>query len=166
MIHKHAQPMIHVNVDTSLTGNGAIWDEHVYAATYPPDYLVGKSIVHLEMCNIWVLVQMWGSFRHGKLVRIYCNNEAVVRVLSTGRTRDDLLGAFACLIWAYTASRDIQLQYSHIAGVRNILADTLSRYLSQGLLPKLVICKINNGRALKDGILTRISLSNCRLCFG
>ena len=45
-----------------------------------------------------------------------CDNEALVCVLSTNHTRNDLLGAFACSIWAYTASKDIQLQYSHIAG--------------------------------------------------
>ena len=70
-----------MHVDASLTGIGVIWDEHVYTATYPPGYLVDKSIVHLEMCNIWVLVQMWGSFWHKKLVKIYCDNEAVVRIL-------------------------------------------------------------------------------------
>ena len=81
MIHKHAQPQIYVHVDASLSGIGAIWDEYVYAATYPPDYLLDKSIVHLEMCNIWVLVQMWGSHWQGKLIKIHCDNEAVVRVL-------------------------------------------------------------------------------------
>ena len=54
MIHKHAQLLIHEHVDASLTGIGAIWDEHVYADTYPPYYFVDKSIVHLEMCNILI----------------------------------------------------------------------------------------------------------------
>ena len=105
-----------MHVDPSLTSIGVIWDEHVYAATYPPYYLVDKSIVYLEMCNIWVLVQMWGSFWHGKLVKIYCGYEAMVRFLSTGHTRDNLLDAFTCTIWAYTASRDIQLQYCILRG--------------------------------------------------
>ena len=91
MIHKRAQPQVHVHVDASLSGIGAIWDGNVYAATYPADYLADKSIVHLEMCNVWVLVQMWGSYWKGKLVKVYCDNEAVVSVLATGRTRDDLL---------------------------------------------------------------------------
>ena len=62
MIHKCTQPPTHLHVDASLTGIRAIWNEHIYAATYPPGYLVDKSIVHLEMCNIWVLVQILGSF--------------------------------------------------------------------------------------------------------
>ena len=99
MMHKRALPQIHAHVDASLTSIGAIWDEHVYAATYPSCYLVYKSIVHLEMCNIWVLVQMWGSFWHGKLVKIYCDNAAVVRILSTCRTQDDLLGSFTRSIY-------------------------------------------------------------------
>ena len=67
-------------------------------------------------------------FWHEKLVKIYCDNESVVCVLSTIRTCDDLLGAFA---HSYTASRDIQLQYSHIAGIKNVLPYPHSRYFSR-----------------------------------
>ena len=71
MIHKHALPQIHVHVDASLTGIGAVWDEHVYAATYPPCYLVDKSIVHLQHVGSSSNV---GFFWHGKPVKIYCDN--------------------------------------------------------------------------------------------
>ena len=36
-------------------------EDHVYAANYPVGFLTDKSIVHLEMCNIWVLVWAWGQ---------------------------------------------------------------------------------------------------------
>ena len=40
MKHKRNQPQIHVHVDASLSGIGAVWDDHVYAATYPSYYLI------------------------------------------------------------------------------------------------------------------------------
>ena len=76
---------------------------------------------------------MWGSFWHGKLVKVYCDNEAMVHVLSTGHTWDDLLGAFARSTWVHTASRDIELQYLQIASIKKLLSDALSCYFSQGL---------------------------------
>ena len=36
MIHNQGSPHIHAFVDASLSGVGAIWEDNVYAATYPP----------------------------------------------------------------------------------------------------------------------------------
>ena len=49
-------------------------------------------------------------------------------VLSSCRTRDAFLAASARNIWYVTAIHDIELQYTHISGGSNQVADTLSRW--------------------------------------
>ena len=56
-------------------------------------------------------------------------------VLKSGKTRDAFLAASARNIWYLTTVHDIDIQYSHIKGTSNQLADTLSRW--QGSVQQL-----------------------------
>ena len=78
MIHNQGLPQIHAFVDASLTWVGAILDDKVYAVTYLPIFTDNLSIVHLELINIWVMLNIWGKFWSIKLVKIWRDNEAVV----------------------------------------------------------------------------------------
>ena len=49
-------------------------------------------------------------------------------VLKSGKTRDAFLAASTRNIWYVTAIHDIEVQYSHISGARNQVAETLSRW--------------------------------------
>ena len=86
------------------------------------------TIVHLEMVNILIAVRLfkrqWASSR----VLIHCDNEAVISVLRTGKTRDPYLAACASNIWYASATSDINLQYAHTRGLDNKIADVLSRW--------------------------------------
>ena len=53
------------------------------------------SIVQLEMVNILLAVRLFQAHWAGKKVLIKCDNEAVVSVLRSGKTRDPYLGACA-----------------------------------------------------------------------
>ena len=80
------------------------------------------------MVNIFIAVRLfqrqWASSR----VLIRCDNEAVVSVLRTSKTRDSYLAACARNIWYVSATSDIDLQYTHIRGLDNKIADVLSRW--------------------------------------
>ena len=52
----------------------------------------------------------------------------MVTVLKSGKTRDPYLAACARNIWFESALADIDLQYAHIRGVDNKVADVLSRW--------------------------------------
>ena len=56
-------------------------------------------------------------------------------VLKSGKTRDVFLAACARNIWCFTAIHDIDVQYTHIKGANNQLADILSRW--QGSLDQV-----------------------------
>ena len=85
------------------------------------------GIVHLEMINILVAIRTWATLWQGKNIRIHCGNQAVVSVMTTGKTRDALLAAIARNILMETSKHDICLRTVHINGKDNHIADNLSR---------------------------------------
>ena len=126
-VHNHIHHEI--ELDACLQGMGARWGDQVYAIKTPTEY-DNMTIVHYEMFNIMVAVRTWGFFWSGKTVRIHCDNEAVVTVLSTGKTKDLTLAAIARNIWLTTAEFDICLKTVHIRGKDNAIADSLSRWFT------------------------------------
>ena len=72
-----------------------------------------------------VLKDQWASSR----ISVACNNQAVVQVLNSGKTRDLTLAAIARNIQFHVATRDIDLRVTHIPGKSNIIADLLSRWV-------------------------------------
>ena len=85
-------------------------------------------IVQLEMLNVLVAIRVWANQWRGKTIVIACDNQAVVSVINTGKTKDVVLGAIARNIAMEVALADINLRLIHILGKNNIVADSLSRY--------------------------------------
>ena len=120
------RPIAHdIELDACLQGLGARWGSQVFAFPLPLGYL-NYNIAHLEMLNILVALRVWQNFWAKTRVRIACDNEAVVQVLGSGRTRDLTLAAIARNIQLQVATWDINLQVIHIPGKENQIADLLS----------------------------------------
>ena len=68
------------------------------------------SIVHLEMLYIMVTVRTWGQVWSGQRICIHCDNQAVVYVLSTSKTRDLTLADIAWNIFMEISQFDISLK--------------------------------------------------------
>ena len=51
-------------------------------------------------------------------------------MVETGKTKDAFLALCVRNIWLLTASLDIDLNISHVPGIHNVIADTLSRIYS------------------------------------
>ena len=90
------------------------------------------SIVQLEMVNILLAVRLFQAHLAGKKVLIKCDNEAVVSVLRSGKTKDPYLGACPRNIWYVCALPDIDTQYVHVRGLDNRMDDLLSRWTGSG----------------------------------
>ena len=124
-----------IELDACLQGLGArwgVWGNRVCAAKLPTTY-ANMTIGHYEMLNIMVDIQTWGTGWSGKTVLIHCDNEAVVTVLTKGRTKDLTLAAIARHIWLKTAEHDICMKTMHIRGKDNIIADSLSRWFTSDI---------------------------------
>ena len=114
-----------VELDACLVGLGGRCGHLVYHLPIVKHY-TNLTIVHLEMVNILVAVfaHLWSKHR----ILVKCDNQAVVHVLTTGRTRDAFLAACARNIWLVCAQNDVELLYRHIPGKDNGVADLLSRW--------------------------------------
>ena len=119
---------VSLELDACLTGLGGHSGNFIYHLPIPMGYR-NCTIVHLEMVDILVAVKLFHQQWASKKVLIHCDNAAVVSVLKSGRTRDPYLGACTRNVWYVAATSDIDLQYTHIRGVHNKVADALSRWL-------------------------------------
>ena len=102
------------------------------------------TIVHLEMINILLALRLFHNQWTSKKALIHCDNQAVVTVLNTGKTRDPFLAACARNVWYITAVNDIDACFSHIRGVDNVVADILSRWQGTSQQVQLLYEKVNS----------------------
>ena len=104
------------------------------------------TIVHLEMVNILIAIRLFTFLWTSKRILIRCDNEAVVTVLKSGKTRDPYLAACARNVWYASARSDIDIQYAHIRASENGVADTLSRW--QGTIDQVNYLHSNVGQPI------------------
>ena len=123
--HKVSRSVL--ELDACLTGLGGRWQKFVYHLPIVRGFR-NLDIVHLEMINIILALRLFAQFWTGSRVLIKCDNDAVVKVLSAGKARDPYLGACARNVWYIAALADIDLQYVHVLGKNNVVADLLSRW--------------------------------------
>ena len=126
-LYDHRPVDVTVEIDACLTGFGGRSGDLVYHLPIVRGYR-NWTIVHLEMVNILLALRLFHRQWSSRKVLIQCDNEAVVSVLKTGKTRDPYLGACARNIWYLAAGNDTDLRYVHIQGVNNVVADILSRW--------------------------------------
>ena len=120
-----------LELDACLTGLGGRWCDFVYHLPIPLGFM-NWSIVQLEMVKILLAVRLFQAHWASRKVLIKCDNEAVVSVLRSGKTKDPYLGACARNIWYVCVLADIDVQYVHIRGLDNRVADLLSRWSGSG----------------------------------
>ena len=126
-IYDHVLASETIELDACLTGLGERWSDFVYHLPVPRNYQ-NMTIVHMEMVNIVVALQVFGPMWASKRILVKCDNEAVVHVLSAGRTKDPFLGACARNVWLLAAKSDVEVSYVHVLGKNNQVADLLSRW--------------------------------------
>ena len=125
--YDHQKPQHTVHLDACLTGFGGQFANSVYTLPIPIGYK-DYTIVHLEILNIVVALKLWGSEWTDKVIEVKCDNMAVVEVLRSGRARDPILATCARNVWLLTSLFNINLIVNHIPGVKNQVADMLSRW--------------------------------------
>ena len=76
-------------VDACLDGAGGVSGQSYYRLRFPKKIKkCNYTIVHLEMWAVIIAVRLWGSELFGKIVTIKSDNEAVARIVNTGRSYD------------------------------------------------------------------------------
>ena len=124
-----AEPDVTFATDSCLVGCGGICGGEYFHTAFPKDIEdQGLPIHRLEMLAVLLAVRIWGSYLQGLKVRIYCDNEASVSVINSGRTKDAFMGSCIRELWLEVAKYGFELRAVHLPGEENRVPDWLSRW--------------------------------------
>ena len=88
------------------------------------------SHVHItckELLPVVVACAIWGRKWSGSKVECITDNAAVVAIVNSGKSQDELAMHLMRCLFFFTASWNITVHATHIAGKENVAADALSR---------------------------------------
>eukprot|EP00731_Ephydatia_muelleri_P016296 Em0009g720a len=125
-ILESAQPDVVVHCDASGSiGCAAWWSEGWLHYEWPPE-VAAASITPKETLPVVFACAVWGQLWRNKLIRVYCDNEAAVANLNSGRSKEPWsMHMIRCLIFI-KAIYGLELEVLHLPGKMNTLADALS----------------------------------------
>ncbi|KAK3751282.1 hypothetical protein QZH41_002731, partial [Actinostola sp. cb2023] len=87
-------PDIVFSTDACLTGCGGVSHSQYFHATFPAEAQSQFADIHrLEALAILVALRLWGHSWTGLRMQVFCDNQAVVSALSSGKVKDQLLAA-------------------------------------------------------------------------
>ena len=92
---------------------------------WPPEWS-GVNITAKELFPLVVGCAIWGDRWCGKVIRCLCDNAAVVAIVKSGSSKDDMVMHLVRTLFYFSAKHDVCLSIEHIAGSCN-RADSLSR---------------------------------------
>ena len=126
--HWTISPSMNLYTDASGSeGWGAFWSGRWLQSHWSPAQLV-KPILWKELFAIVNAVNTWGQQWAKQKILFHCDNEAVVEIWCKGSTRDPETMALVRLLYFCAARYDINVVITHIFGIDNCIADSLSRF--------------------------------------
>ncbi|KAK3276044.1 hypothetical protein CYMTET_15859 [Cymbomonas tetramitiformis] len=115
-----------VHTDSSIMAWGGVLNLKFPARDFWSDEMRNWHITHLELEAVYKTVQAFLKELEGKVVRLYCDNQAVVAMLSHFTSRNPDLMRRMRRLWLLLDLHDIELQARYIRSEANVWADNLS----------------------------------------
>ena len=88
----------------------------------------GISIAWQELFAIVVACHLWGDAFANKRIMFFCDNESVVHIVNSKRSRIPRIMDLVRLLTLLTLEHNFYLKTVHIEGKKNEIADSLSRF--------------------------------------
>ena len=82
----------------------------------------------LEFLAVLVGARIWGHKFKGLKIRMYCDNQPVVDVINSSKTKDAFMASYLRELWLVVSSNEFELRAVHLPGEENRVADWLSRW--------------------------------------
>ena len=108
-------------------GYGIIFGRHWAYGEWPNDWKANRDISFLEFFPIVVGLSMWCHILRNKRVLFMTDNESVVHVINKQTSRDTYLLSLIRKRVLICLRNNILFRAKHIPGIKNGLADSLSR---------------------------------------
>ena len=129
-MRQHPTPDELLSTDASSVGLAGYFTDKAYFRMRVPDKWLGVNIAYLELWAIIVSLKVWGVDLRGCRFTFQCDNEAVVNVLTYGRSRDLFLQAGMREVAYLLATHECEMKVVYIPTGLNKVADNLSRWVS------------------------------------
>ena len=124
-----AEPDVTFATDSCLKGCGGVCVTEYFHVAFPRSITDQQlRIHHLEMLGVLIGVRIWGRYCVGMKVQIFCDNDAVVQVINSSKTKDVFLGSCLRELWLEVARHGFELRAVHLPGEENRVPDWLSRW--------------------------------------
>ena len=118
-----------INLFTDASGAlgfGAVFGNHWCYGKWPDNW-VNTNIAILEFYPIVLSLHLWGADMSNRSIIFYTDNEALVHVINKQSCKDKTLMVFVRRLVLLCLQFNIMFKAKHVPGVRNNLADALSR---------------------------------------
>ena len=123
------EPDVTLATDSCLLGCGGICLDEYFHTGFPHHIDDQGLPIHCkEMLAVLIAVRVWGRRLQGLKIQIYCDNESVVTVINSGRTKDNFMASCIREIWLEVSKYSYQLRAVHLPGEENRVPDWLSRW--------------------------------------
>jgi len=107
-------------------GYGAVFGSHWCYGIWPREWL-GLNIAILEFYPIVLSLFLWGEHIRDKCITFFTDNESLVYVINKSSCKDKVLMIFVRKLVLVCLKHNILFKAKHIPGIKNNLADALSR---------------------------------------
>jgi len=117
-----------ISTDACLVGGGGWIDGEFFSVVFPKS-VIGPTwhINALELLVLLIALKLWAPNFNGRKLLFYCDNEATVAVVNSGRCKDAVMLRLLREVVFVCSINNCQVRTVHLAGVENRLADSLSR---------------------------------------
>ena len=124
-----SEPDINFATDSCLLGCGGLCGYEFFHSAYPSSILSQGLPIHcLEMLAVLIAVRFWGHHCTSGKIQIYCDNEPVVQVINSSKTKDVFMASCLRELWLEVSKYGFELRAVHLPGVENRVPDWLSRW--------------------------------------
>ena len=120
-----------LSCDACLSGAGGWFagSRSYFHVKFPPEICeAAKHINGLELVTVCVCCKLWGPELTGKRIQIFCDNDASVQVIKSGRSTDAFMQSCVRELFYWCAKYQFEIRATHIYGVDNRIPDRLSRW--------------------------------------
>lgn len=152
-VHLYAitRPAIIIECDSSTIGAGGSSGRFCYRWKYSSSHIRNFPVIHqLEAVNVVVAFKTLASLHDIKAakVTIFTDNSASSYALQTGKTKDSVLASCSRQLWLEAARSDHEIVIVHKPGSELVLADALSRRVSEKAKADLADSIIQTGNMI------------------
>ena len=112
-------------------GYGGIFQKRWFQGKWLPCQQLGQrgvSIVWQELYAINVACHLWGAHWTSKHIHFYCDNQGVLEVINSGRSKVPRVMDLVRDLTLCTLQHNFYFRAVHVPGINNNIADCFSRF--------------------------------------